>query len=350
VDRRVSSADLVESAEAERASTETPHRRRPFSPRTAHQQVLMGSRLKQWRYLRDALRSRCQQGDPEVLKAAVAVSECGTSAWLERNSVSGRTRIMCLHCRHRLCPACALRRGYKWRARMTHALAFRCTQPAKMITLTMPHDDKGLGKNLQKLSRAFKLLKAHPWWRNNVTGGYAFLEITHNPETQQWHPHFHILAWAKFIPYDQLKQMWTAALGVERAIIWVTRLTDGAASAAYVTKYLSKGADASVYKDPDVLAEYEIATRGTHFVRAFGAPPHKNPRVADALDGLHAVRKAQAHAEEGLWVRLVAFDDAWRDALRGSPDAWRLISSVGYARMELDRLDIPPPLEEMRLP
>jgi hypothetical protein len=206
-----------------------------------------------------------------------------------------------------------------------------------MVTLTMPHTKENLGVQLAKLRRGFSALRRTPFWRKSVSGGYAFVEVTHNPTAGEWHPHFHLVLWATFVDYTRFSEEWSKALDVSLAITWIAEVKNNEGASSYVTKYLKKGADASVFRDPEVLREYELHTRHCHFATSFGIPPHTIAVVAAAVATGAEKQKARKSKEVDHWVPVAGFLTTWWAARAGHPASIALLEKFPYIASWLEK-------------
>ena len=98
-----------------------------------------------------------------------------------------------------MCPACNWRRSLKIYGATSQILDHLDKQYGKSIkylflTLTVknvPMSD--LGKAIDGMAEAFKRLTNNRAWKNRVKGAMRTLEVTINHETQEAHPHYHLI-------------------------------------------------------------------------------------------------------------------------------------------------------------
>ena len=192
----------------------------------------------------------------------------------------------------------------------------------------MPHSKEPLRAQIIKIREAFRRMRASPWWKANVQGGYAFLEVTHNPERQEWHPHFHIIAWSRYLDFNDLGDNWAHHLKAEQAIVWIKPVKDINKTSKYVTKYLTKGADASVFSNPDILEEYILATDSIHFASTFGVKMHATHQALQQSQAATLIRDTTRALEIGRWVTLGWFDELHRRACRNDPTALEILTKI----------------------
>lgn len=175
-------------------------------------------------------------------------------------------RIAGSACHDRFCLPCANERS--------HAIALNVLDVVKrrtlrFLTLTIKSDDEPLADLLDKLHDSFQKLRRTKLWKACVAGGVAFLEINWSESRQRWHPHFHILIEGKYLPYQQLKNLWLAITG-DSFVIEIRIVTDAPTAARYVTKYASKPFNNTFLAKPNRLDEAIVALKGRKLVVTFG--------------------------------------------------------------------------------
>lgn len=131
-------------------------------------------------------------------KRAAKIRDCGSFLKFGLLASGGCTLISADFCRERLCPACQFRRSLKAYANISKVLEwvdnFDNDHNYFFLTLTVRNvDGCDLGLTLDMMSTGWNR------WRNNkavkkkVLGTIRTVEVTVNPETQQYHPHYHII-------------------------------------------------------------------------------------------------------------------------------------------------------------
>jgi hypothetical protein len=82
----------------------------------------------------------------------------------------------------------------------------------RFLTLTAPKiPDASLLTVLRVFQRAWSLLRKRELWAA-VGAGVKGVEFTYNPETQGYHVHIHALVLSEWIPWQRLREDWTACL------------------------------------------------------------------------------------------------------------------------------------------
>lgn len=196
-----------------------------------------------------------------------AFARCGSDHWImQHNDDHQRFKVIAAHCHDRFCTPCAVDRQALIRRNISGRLR---DQPHRLLTLTIRHADEGLTVLLNRLLRAFRLLRQRSLWRQRVTGGASFVEITYNPATTQWNPHLHCLLEGRYIPRPELSQLWLAITG-DSQNVHIELIRTRRAAIDYVTKYATKPLPSSVFADDDALTEVVDALSKRRLVLCFG--------------------------------------------------------------------------------
>jgi len=214
-------------------------------------------------------------------------------------------------CDHRLCKACARRRGS--RARKKGEGILRLFETRKPIFATFTHKavrGRSLGETFGEVEKAWgKLTRCSAWssktkmgkvlrdvngervtlngskekeW--SIRGAVVTFEISYNQEEDWWHVHIHALLDAEFIPQREMLYLWRKSLGGE---VYVNedgelkgslnggvhlRGVYGSKIILEVTKYLTKGITRGFEDHSDErLKELVQFTRGKRVLRFIGA-------------------------------------------------------------------------------
>ena len=192
---------------------------------------------------------------------------CGSYAWVLRVSgANDRYRVVTNRCRDRFCEAC--QRERKQLIGMNLRAALPDTR-LRFMTLTLKNSDQPLAEVLTRLIDSFGKLRRRRDIASCITGGVWFLEITRNTETQQWHPHLHVLMEGTFLPQQVLKRTWHE-ITKDSFIVDIRAIRDTNQAADYVCKYATKGCDASVWTDPVALQEAITALAARRTFNPFG--------------------------------------------------------------------------------
>lgn len=149
----------------------------------------------------------------------------------------GHTIRVPIGCKHRFCPLCSPRRARRIRARLKWIFKHVDLEPGVrfvMITLSCP-SSQDLDKGILHLVKSFRRLRQRAFWKRYVQGGAYIIEITRSKAG--WHPHLHIIATSKFLPWTKLKDQWGR---VSSGLACFIQQVDAQKAANYITKYLTK--------------------------------------------------------------------------------------------------------------
>lgn len=267
-------------------------------------------------------------------RAVEAFAECGNTCYAHVNAARTDVRLAANCCKNRFCEVCQRRRGLV----ISDALAdFIGGREVRFLTLTLRASHTPLREQIDLLYRHFSTLRRRAWWKRHVVGGAAFLECKIGANSGAWHVHLHILCEGEFMLQKELSNEWYCTTG-SSFIVDVRACPDTASRARYVTKYVTKPADASVYAQPARLVEFIGAYKGRRACFTFGTwrglqldpdvIPDDEWESLGSLDTL--VRRAQERDPASVrWLVALA---------RKYPSLVRAVDRLG-----IDFLDRPPP-------
>jgi hypothetical protein len=226
-------------------------------------------------------------------------ANCGSGLWLETNADGSDIHLACNKCHDRWCIPCGTERGGLIREKLNQHLAGRIV---KMLTLTLRHSNTPLTDQIDRLLLSFNRLKHRSAWKNHVAGGVAFMELKIGEKDHCWHVHLHILLEASFWEQREISQEWHAVTG-DSCIIHITKIADSEHASHYVTKYITKPADSSVFANPAKLQELVISLRGRKLIMPFGTwrsmKLSEKPEATDDWKPVQQVHVLQSRAREG---------------------------------------------------
>lgn len=191
---------------------------------------------------------------------------CGSQALLHWHKSGQWVLCQAFLCHDRFCYPCSRSRSRTISENLSRKIS---GSGVRFITLTLTSDRTPLFKQIDRLYRCFKTLRADDWWSKNVSGGAAFLEVTYNPLLQMWHPHLHPVVQGNYLPQDVLSRKWLAITG-NSPIVHIKLVPVANTVANYVAKYAAKGMDDSVFSDPNRLQEWLISASGRRLCSTFG--------------------------------------------------------------------------------
>lgn len=197
-----------------------------------------------------------------------AFARCGSRVWVLRSkSDPSKFRFVPDHCHDRFCVPCARARGAIIRKNLHSHLT---DPPYRLLTLTLRATDDALGGRVDTLLASFRRLRARAFWKEKVTGGAAFLEVTLGKQRDHWHAHLHVLLEGKYIPRRQLASTWWDITG-DSKIVDIRLVRDAPGAMRYITKYVTKPLPSCVLRDDDRLAHAIKALAGRKLLYAFGS-------------------------------------------------------------------------------
>ena len=168
-----------------------------------------------------------------------AIRECRTHATFQRDSISGDVKVFGDSCRDRWCVmCCAQKQAY---AKDQAAMYISSLKAPRFLTLTLKNTEASLKSQVEFLQRSFSKLRNRAYWKKNVTGGIWFLEVKRGKNSEQWHPHLHILLDGNYMEQGRLSALWELVT-YGSPIIYITRISDVEHAAKYVAKYSAKPA------------------------------------------------------------------------------------------------------------
>jgi hypothetical protein len=193
-------------------------------------------------------------------------SNCGAGMLIQKSADGTELRMICTRCKDRFCVACGAERSGAFAERVAQHLAGRVT---RFITLTLRASNTPLVDQLDRLYRSFAALRRRAQLKGVFAGGACFLECKIGSGSGLWHPHLHIITEGRYIDCRELSREWHKVTG-DSSVTKIKAVPDNASRAAYVTKYVTKPADNSVFAVPAMLDEFICAIGGRRLAMTFG--------------------------------------------------------------------------------
>lgn len=198
-----------------------------------------------------------------------------------------------------------------------------------MLTLTLRHSRTLLVDQIKRLYVCFNNLRRRQAWRDHVVGGVAFLELKVSERDDLWHVHLHVLCEGSFWDQREISREWHAVTG-DSSIVDVRRVQDGPLAAVYVTKYVTKPADNSVFARREKLDEIICSLRGTKLCLPFGT-----------WRSLKLMEKPKADV---AWISVGSISNLQRRARENDVEAIRFLEAAArkwplFATLFGDRVD-----------
>jgi len=208
-----------------------------------------------------------------------AFRTCGAGFWVMQSRADPKAYRACPDfCHDRFCEPCQNLRSKCIREGLKEQLTADCY---RFLTLTIRHTDDPLSDQLTHLYRSFRRLRGTRLWKSVVAGGIAFLELTYNVHSGQWHPHLHCILSGKWIPAAELREKWKKATG-DSHVIDVRLVRDKMQVATYVSKYATKAYTHRDNYPQDCLVEAIHSLRGRRTILSFGTQAPLKTKMATA--------------------------------------------------------------------
>jgi hypothetical protein len=197
----------------------------------------------------------------------LAWDNCGRRLLVLRNKHRPNTyKLTSAGCHDRFCKPCQAARTTTIQKNLRSRMA---DHPYRLLTLTLLASTVPLREQLTRLYTCFRKLRQTKTWKQRVTGGAAFLEITLNDATQKWHPHLHLILEGKYYPQEQLSRDWFKLTG-DSKVVDIRLISNRNAACIYVTKYCTKAHDHRITRNPEPFAELIQAVKSRKLIMPFG--------------------------------------------------------------------------------
>lgn len=217
---------------------------------------------------------------------------CGASQFVEINEETGEARLCGFYCGDRFCDPCGAARGVRARRAIETLLGGRSSW---MVTVTQRGRSISCKEALNTLNARLKKLRASETWKKAFDGGVGVTEIKVGSGSGEWHVHQHMICTGRGLTEEALADAWFEATG-DSFIVDVDEVRSPERAGGYVAKYITKGFDSTLLRDPVRLSECIAAISGRRLLVTFGdwynalrspdVPAVGRWRVAGGLDGL----------------------------------------------------------------
>ncbi len=178
-------------------------------------------------YLRISKNISTELNKNYFLNKAILVKNCGTILTFKQFIDSSLKLHSANFCKVRLCPMCTWRRSLKIFGQVSKIMDyFEKNFEYKYIFLTFTVKNISshlLSSELDNLFKAFKRLMRKKELKNISKGFFRCLEITHNWERDDYHPHFHVIMAVnksyfkksdKYLTQKKWTELWQSCLKV----------------------------------------------------------------------------------------------------------------------------------------
>lgn len=191
---------------------------------------------------------------------ALLLMECGTYLGIATTTEGRQAIVEANFCKQRLCPACNWRRSLKIYGNTSRILDYLDQTRGDgikylFLTLTVKNCPlPRLGEQIDAMSEGFKRMINNRAWKHRVLGSMRTLEVTINHETQEAHPHYHLILAvnkqyatkhdATYWNHDQWVEVWRKACRLDyMPNVSIERVKGRRSGIAEVSKYMAKDAD-----------------------------------------------------------------------------------------------------------
>lgn len=204
---------------------------------------------------------------PGPTRRGLRFEACGTkSIVLQSADDPSRYKVASERCHDRFCLPCMQDRARLIVANLKAQLNY---EPTRFLTLTLKHNEAPLREQLDRLYSSFTCLRRRQFWQDAVTGGIAFLELKLSPTDACWHPHLHVLLRGKYLPQKLVADAWLQITG-DSFIVDIRMVRSPEHLYSYLTRYVTKGWDAGIYRKLPALREAISALSGRKLLASFG--------------------------------------------------------------------------------
>lgn len=241
---------------------------------------------------------------------------CGWGGWVwQAKDDPGKFKLTGNYCHDRWCLPCGAARGRTIARNLVDIIG---DSTVRFVTLTLRHNDQPLSETITRLLKSFARLRRFVFWKQCVLAGASFLEIKRSEDGRHWHPHLHIVAEGNYIPHAQLKAAWYRITG-DSYIVDVRPCDSRDHLVWYVTKYVSKPLDNTVFSDPATTEQAIRAMHGRRTCTTFGDWRGRDLTI---------------QSDETEWVSIGPLSELLRDASHGDEGAHFVLSQLSVETSE----------------
>lgn len=192
------------------------------------------------------------------------LKDCGSYLVFKRFHDNSKKLHDANFCRVRLCPMCAWRRSLKIFGQVSKVIDYISLNHESsylFATFTIRNCSiEDLSETIDLLLYSWKKLSLQKKFKSVVTGSFRALEVTYNKNTDEWHPHLHVILSVEknyfkkqYISQKEWSVMWQKALKVDYMPIVDIRKLTTLKGVSEASKYSVKGSD--YLYDDEVLTD-----------------------------------------------------------------------------------------------
>lgn len=157
------------------------------------------------------------------------VSECSEVLEFEEKSDGTLRLVRTWFCKNKLCAICNWRKALKYSYQSSRIIdkAIQEYPKARFLFLTLTIKNMSSDKlkdDISEMSKGFNRLFKYKKVDKNIIGFVRSLEVTRNHDTEEYHPHFHVLLMVKptyfknsenYIPQTEWIELWKKAMKLD---------------------------------------------------------------------------------------------------------------------------------------
>lgn len=167
---------------------------------------------------------------------------CRTDCSFAVSKADRTVHVLTNACRLRWCPLCSKSRS-RFISEAVTAWLEKHPRP-KLLTLTLVHSADSIDCQATRIYACFREFRRRKFFRDRVRGGIWFFQIKKSANTDEWHPHLHVLLDSEYIPHGLLKASWKQITG-DSEIVDIRVIHKASMAASYVARYSARPANLS---------------------------------------------------------------------------------------------------------
>ena len=238
-------------------------------------------------------------------------------------------------CKARLCPMCAWRRSLKIYGQLSQIMEqVRKMGDFDFLLLTLTVQNCGeceLSETISAMIKAYDKLFKRSIVKKVFVGAYRALEVTHNAETDSFHPHFHIiLAVHKYyftsrdyIKTEDISALWRDSMGLDyNPVVDIRKIKADSSkgiehAVAETAKYTVKDSDYIIAEDTNLMDKIifvlDEALSGRRLIsyRGIFKQAAEILKLDDAIDGDLIHTGDEAETEEAYKIVRYCWNVDW---------------------------------------